>query len=107
MWRNRITLAGAHETFKTNVYAMFWITGGQTPEKIPSFGKEAPIGCAGQPAELAGAYVLLASAASSLATGQVYGAIGVHGSPVPEDPHGSQCVGGRLSIEGQRALRPA
>jgi NAD(P)-dependent dehydrogenase (short-subunit alcohol dehydrogenase family) len=35
----------------------------------------------GQPAELAGIYVLLASAESSYATGQVYGAVGGRGGP--------------------------
>ena len=63
----------------------FWtplqVTGGQPPEKLPSFGEETPIGRPGQPAELAGIYVLLASAESSYATGQVYGAVGGRGGP--------------------------
>jgi NAD(P)-dependent dehydrogenase (short-subunit alcohol dehydrogenase family) len=63
----------------------FWtplqVTGGQPPEKMPEFGKDSPIGRAGQPAELAAIYVLLASSESSYATGQVYGAVGGHGGP--------------------------
>ena len=38
-------------------------------EKVESFGKNAPLGRAGQPAELAPAYVLLASADGSYMTG--------------------------------------
>ncbi|MDI6025172.1 SDR family oxidoreductase [Corticibacterium sp. UT-5YL-CI-8] len=41
------------------------------PEKTTSFGKQTLIGRAGQPAELAGAYVLLASQAGSYMTGAV------------------------------------
>lgn len=63
----------------------FWtplqVTGGQPQDKLPSFGKEAPIGRPGQPAELAAVYVLLASQESSYATGQVYGAVGGRGGP--------------------------
>ena len=40
-------------------------------EKAKSFGEETPIGRAGQPAELAGAYVLLASELGSYMTGAV------------------------------------
>ena len=63
----------------------FWtplqVTGGQKPDKLPSFGKETPLGRAGQPAELAAVYVLLASSESSFTTGAVYGAVGGHGGP--------------------------
>jgi NAD(P)-dependent dehydrogenase (short-subunit alcohol dehydrogenase family) len=63
----------------------FWtplqVTGGQSPENIPTFGKETPVGRPGQPVELAGVYVLLASDESSYATGQVYGAVGGRGGP--------------------------
>lgn len=41
------------------------------PEKTESFGKQTLIGRAGQPAELAGAYVLLASSEGSYITGAV------------------------------------
>lgn len=40
-------------------------------EKVKTFGEEVPLGRAGQPAELAGAYVLLASDLSSYMTGAV------------------------------------
>jgi hypothetical protein len=63
----------------------FWtplqVTGGHDPDEIPDFGADTPTGRPGQPAELAGAYVLLASAESSYATGQVYGAVGGRGGP--------------------------
>ena len=63
----------------------FWtplqVTGGQPPGKLPSFGKDTPMGRPGQPAELAGVYVLLASQESSYATGQVYAAVGGNGGP--------------------------
>ena len=42
---------------------------GKDPEEIEALGKDMVLGRAGQPAELAGAYVLLASAAGSYMTG--------------------------------------
>jgi NAD(P)-dependent dehydrogenase (short-subunit alcohol dehydrogenase family) len=57
------------------------VTGGQSPDKIPNFGSETPMGRAGQPAELAAIYVLLASPESSFSTGQVFGAVGGRGGP--------------------------
>ncbi|WP_431266603.1 SDR family oxidoreductase [Roseateles chitinivorans] len=63
----------------------FWtplqVCGGQTQEKLQKFGTDTPMGRAGQPAELASVYVLLASTESSYATGQVYGASGGRGDP--------------------------
>jgi NAD(P)-dependent dehydrogenase (short-subunit alcohol dehydrogenase family) len=62
----------------------FWTplrpSGGQPPDKLPSFGAETPIGRPGQPAELAPIYVLLASGEASYTTGQVYGAVGGRGA---------------------------
>jgi NAD(P)-dependent dehydrogenase (short-subunit alcohol dehydrogenase family) len=46
------------------------------PEKVKSFGKDTPLGRAGQPAEVAPIYVLLASQAGSYITGQIYGVTG-------------------------------
>ncbi|MGG3625046.1 SDR family oxidoreductase [Bacillus gobiensis] len=61
----------------------FWtplqISGGQPSENIPKFGKSTPPTPqkrAGQPVELAGIYVFLASEAASYVTGQVYSATG-------------------------------
>ena len=41
------------------------------PDKLPSFGQDTPLGRAGQPAELAGAYVYLASAEASYVSGAI------------------------------------
>ena len=49
---------------------------GQLPEAIPSFGEQAPLGRAGQPAELAPVYVFLASQESSYVTGEIIGVTG-------------------------------
>lgn len=49
---------------------------GQQSDKLPEFGKDTPLGRAGQPAELAGAYVFLASQESSFVTGQIIGVTG-------------------------------
>jgi NAD(P)-dependent dehydrogenase (short-subunit alcohol dehydrogenase family) len=50
------------------------------PEKVESFGKTTPLKRAGQPAELAPAYVFFASQESSFVTGEVLGVTG--GEPV-------------------------
>jgi NAD(P)-dependent dehydrogenase (short-subunit alcohol dehydrogenase family) len=49
-------------------------------EKVESFGKQTPLGRAGQPAEVAPAYVFLASPESSYVTGEVIAVTG--GQPV-------------------------
>ena len=63
----------------------FWtalqVTGGQPPEDLPDFGKATPMERPGQPVELAGIYVLLASPESSYSTGQVFAAVGGRGGP--------------------------
>ena len=41
------------------------------PDKLPTFGQDTPLGRAGQPAELAHAYVLLASAEASYMSGAI------------------------------------
>lgn len=51
-----------------------------TEDKVGEFGKETPLGRAGQPAELAPAYVFLASPESSYITGEVIAVTG--GMPV-------------------------
>jgi hypothetical protein len=50
------------------------------PDKVESFGAQAPMGRAAQPAELAPLYVFLASPESSYITGEVVGITG--GSPI-------------------------
>lgn len=53
---------------------------GQPPEKLEEFGKDTPMGRAGQPAELAPVYVFLASQESSYITGEIIGVTG--GKPI-------------------------
>jgi NAD(P)-dependent dehydrogenase (short-subunit alcohol dehydrogenase family) len=63
----------------------FWtplqVAGGQLPGKMGEFGKDTPLGRAGQPAELAAHYVLLASDGASFTTGGAVGANGGKGNP--------------------------
>ena len=54
---------------------------GQPQEKIEGFGQHAPIGRAGHPVELAGAYVFLASDEASYVVGETLGVTG--GTPTP------------------------
>jgi NAD(P)-dependent dehydrogenase (short-subunit alcohol dehydrogenase family) len=56
-------------------------SGGQLTEDLPEFGKETPLGRAGQPAELAPAYVFLASSESSYVIGETLNVNG--GLPTP------------------------
>jgi NAD(P)-dependent dehydrogenase (short-subunit alcohol dehydrogenase family) len=55
--------------------------GGQPVEKLPSVGEQTPLGRWGQPAELAPAYVFLASAEASYVAGETLNVNG--GSPTP------------------------
>lgn len=61
----------------------FWTvlqpSGGQTQEKVQTFGKDSAFGRPGQPVELAPIYVFLASQEASYVTGEVYGATGGEG----------------------------
>jgi NAD(P)-dependent dehydrogenase (short-subunit alcohol dehydrogenase family) len=56
-------------------------SGGQAPEALPEFGKDTPLGRAGQPAELAPAFVFLASQESSYVIGETLHVNG--GMPTP------------------------
>lgn len=58
------------------IWTALQITGGQPQDKIPEFGQDTPLKRAGQPVELAGAYVYLASQESSYVTAEVYGVTG-------------------------------
>lgn len=55
--------------------------GGQPTDALPEFGEQTPLGRAGQPAELAPAYVFLASPESSYVTGETLNVNG--GMPTP------------------------
>ena len=87
IWTKGLAKQLAEKGIRVNAVAPgpFWtalqVTGGQPPEKIPEFGKETPMGRAGQPVELAGIYVLLASGESSYSSGQVFAAVGARGGP--------------------------
>lgn len=63
----------------------FWtplqVSDGQPKDKLPEFGKNTPLGRAGQPTELAPAYVFLASPESSYVLGETLNING--GTPTP------------------------
>jgi NAD(P)-dependent dehydrogenase (short-subunit alcohol dehydrogenase family) len=63
----------------------FWtplqVSEGQPKDKLPEFGKNVPLGRAGQPTELAPAYVYLASPESSYVSGETLNVNG--GTPTP------------------------
>jgi NAD(P)-dependent dehydrogenase (short-subunit alcohol dehydrogenase family) len=63
------------------IWTPLQVTDGQPQEKIAEFGEQTPLGRAGQPAELAPAYVFLASAESSYVLGETLNVNG--GSPTP------------------------
>jgi NAD(P)-dependent dehydrogenase (short-subunit alcohol dehydrogenase family) len=63
------------------IWTPLQVQGGQPPEKLPDFGAQTPFGRAGQPAELAPAYVFLASQESSYVSGTTLSVTG--GMPTP------------------------
>ncbi|MGM1030004.1 MAG: SDR family oxidoreductase [Actinomycetota bacterium] len=63
------------------VWTPLQTAGGQPTEALPEFGEQTPLGRAGQPAELAPAYVFLASAESSYVLGETLHVNG--GMPTP------------------------
>lgn len=77
----------ASRGIRANVVAPgpFWtalqVDGGQPAEKVPSFGEQSQFGRPGQPAEIASAYVHLASGESSFTSGSTLSVTG--GSPTP------------------------
>ena len=60
------------------IWTALQVSGGQQQERLPKFGQATPLKRAGQPAELAGVYVFLASDESSYVTAEVYGVTGGH-----------------------------
>ncbi len=58
------------------IWTALQVVGGQPQEALPKFGQSTPLKRAGQPAELAGVYVFLASQESSYVTAEVYGVTG-------------------------------
>jgi len=63
------------------VWTPLQTAGGQPTEKLPEFGQTSPLGRPGQPAELAPAFVFLASPESSFVVGETLNVNG--GSPTP------------------------
>ena len=63
------------------IWTPLQVSDGQPKEKLPKFGKKTPLGRAGQPTELAPAYVFLASSESSYVTGETLNVNG--GTPSP------------------------
>lgn len=63
------------------VWTPLQVAGGQIPGTMKEFGQDTPLGRAGQPAELAALYVMLASDEASYSTGTVVGAHGGKGNP--------------------------
>lgn len=63
------------------IWTPLQVSDGQPQDKLPTFGEQTPIGRAGQPAELAPAYVFLASPESSYVAGETLNVNG--GSPTP------------------------
>ena len=77
----------AGKGIRANVVAPgpFWtplqVDGGQPAESVPTFGSQSEFGRPGQPAEIAGAYVHLASGESSYTSGSTLSVTG--GAPTP------------------------
>ncbi|WP_347040871.1 SDR family oxidoreductase [Brachybacterium nesterenkovii] len=63
------------------IWTPLQVSDGQPKEKLPEFGKSTPLGRAGQPTELAPAYVFLASPESSYVVGETLVVNG--GTPMP------------------------
>ena len=63
------------------IWTPLQVSGGASQENLKMFGSKTPLGRPGQPAELAGIYVLLADDSGSYANGQIYGSAGGEGQP--------------------------
>jgi NAD(P)-dependent dehydrogenase (short-subunit alcohol dehydrogenase family) len=62
------------------IWTPLQVAGGQLPGKMAEFGQDMPLGRAGQPAELAALYVMLASGELSYTDGSMFGANGGAGT---------------------------
>jgi hypothetical protein len=86
-WTKALALQLADRGIRVNAVApgptwtVLQAAGGQPPGKLPHFGGSVPLGRPGQPAELAPAYVFLASAESSYVLGETLNVNG--GLPTP------------------------
>jgi NAD(P)-dependent dehydrogenase (short-subunit alcohol dehydrogenase family) len=86
-WTKALALQVADRGIRVNAVApgptwtVLQAAGGQPPAKLPHFGGSVPLGRPGQPAELAPAYVFLASAESSYVIGETMNVNG--GLPTP------------------------
>jgi NAD(P)-dependent dehydrogenase (short-subunit alcohol dehydrogenase family) len=63
------------------IWTPLQVAGGQLPGQMGEFGQDTPLGRAGQPAELASLFVMLAADDASFSTGTAVGAHGGKGSP--------------------------
>lgn len=63
------------------VWTPLQVSHGKPPDELPDFGKNTPMGRAGQPAEMAPAFVFLASPESSYVVGETLNANGGRPSP--------------------------
>lgn len=63
------------------IWTPLQVAGGQLPGQLGEFGADTPMGRAGQPAELAAMFVMMASDESSYTTGGAVGANGGEGNP--------------------------
>ena len=63
------------------IWTPLQVSDGQPKDKLPSFGQNTPLGRAGQPTELAPAYVFLSSPESSYVVGETLNVNG--GQPTP------------------------
>ncbi len=75
-------------------------------DKVESFGEQTPMGRAGQPAELAPAYVFLASQESSYVTGEVLAVTGGQPLNSPSAARKGQVPQRDRALRARRPMRP-
>lgn len=67
---------GWSSTYERFVKSQKFFSSYLTQEDLPEFGRKTPLKRAGQPVELSGLYVFLASQESSFITAEVFGVTG-------------------------------